>query len=60
MASGRARRGEEIIVTKAGKPYARLGPLEPPQERIPGRYQDDIPDSFFEPLPTEELETWGQ
>jgi prevent-host-death family protein len=54
----RAHRGEEIIVAKAGKPYARLVPLEPPQERTPGRYTEEIPDSFFEPLPEEELEEW--
>ena len=47
----RAHRGEEIIVAKAGKPYARLMPLEPARERTPGRYRDEIPDSFFEPLP---------
>lgn len=54
----RAHAGEEIIVAKAGKPYARLVPLEPQQEREPGRYADDVPDSFFEPLPEEELEAW--
>ena len=52
----RAHRGEEIIVAKAGKPYARLVPLQPPQERMPGRYTEEIPDSFFEPLPDEELQ----
>ncbi len=54
----RAHRGEEIIVAKAGKPYARLVPLEPPRERIPGRYRDEIPNSFFEPLPEDELAKW--
>ena len=53
-----AHRGEEIIVAKAGKPYARLVPLEPRRERTPGRYADEIPDSFFEPLSNEELEVW--
>ena len=32
----RAHEGEEIIVAKAGKPYARLLPLEGPKERTPG------------------------
>jgi len=54
----RAHRGEEIIVAKAGKAYARLVPLEPRRERTPGRYAEEIPDSFFEPLPKEELEEW--
>ena len=38
----RAHRGEEIIVAKAGKPYARLVPLEPRRERTPGRYSEEI------------------
>ncbi|TVQ26520.1 MAG: type II toxin-antitoxin system prevent-host-death family antitoxin [Spirochaetaceae bacterium] len=54
----RAHRGEEIIVAKAGKPYARLVPLEAPQERTPGRYAEEIPGSFFEPLPEDELAEW--
>lgn len=54
----RAHRGEEIILTKSGKPYARLVPLEPPQERTPGRYPEEIPDSFFGQLPEEELKGW--
>lgn len=52
----RAHHGEEIIVAKGGKPYARFVPLQPPQERMPGRYTEEIPDSFFEPLPDEELQ----
>jgi prevent-host-death family protein len=34
----RAHNGEEIILAKAGKPYARLVPLAEPRERVPGRY----------------------
>ncbi len=55
----RAHAGEEIIVAKAGTPYARLVPLEPPTERVPGRYHDNVPNSFFDPLPDGELELWG-
>ena len=54
----RAHNGEEIVVAKAGKPWARLVPLTQPEERLPGRYGDSVPDSFFEPLPTEELDAW--
>jgi prevent-host-death family protein len=55
----RAHAGEEIILAKAGTPYARLVPLEAPQPREPGllghlRMSDD----FFEPLPDEELDAW--
>lgn len=58
----RAHAGEEIILAKAGKPYARLVPLEKPKvERRPGRLKlkTPIPDSFFfDPLPEEELRAW--
>ena len=32
----RAHEGEEIVLAKAGKPYARLVPLEEAQPRVPG------------------------
>ena len=54
----RAHAGEEIIVAKDGRPFARLVPLETPPERVPGRWRESIPDSFFEPLPTDELDAW--
>ena len=54
----RAHAGEVIIVAKAGKPFARLVPLEAPAERVPGRYRQAVPDSFHEALPEEELKVW--
>ena len=57
----RVRAGEEIVIAKAGAPYARLVPLDPPPERVLGRYRDrdgDVPDSFFEPLDEAELAAW--
>jgi antitoxin (DNA-binding transcriptional repressor) of toxin-antitoxin stability system len=45
-------------IAKAGKPCARLVPLEAPPERRPGRYHERVPDSFFEPLTEAELEAW--
>jgi prevent-host-death family protein len=54
----KAHAGEEIILAKAGKPYARLMPLEKMEERQPGRYPHTIPDSFFDQLPEDELEMW--
>ena len=32
----RAHEGEEIVLAKAGKPYARLVPLEEARPRVPG------------------------
>lgn len=54
----RVRAGEEFILTKAGKPCARLVPLEPREERQPGLVKGRITDAFFEPLPEEELKAW--
>ncbi len=54
----RAHGGEEIILAKAGIPYARLMPLENLKERQAGRYPQEIPESFFEDLPEEELQAW--
>ena len=54
----RVRNGEEIILAKAGKPYARLMPLTQ-QERELGFVEGTVPESFFEPLPDDELDAWG-
>lgn len=54
-----AHAGEEIIVAKAGKPYARLVPLAPAAgRRQPGRLKGRVDDAFFETLPEEELDAW--
>jgi prevent-host-death family protein len=54
----RAHAGEEIIVAKAGNPYARLVPLKARAERVPGRYPGKVPESFYEDLPGAEIEAW--
>jgi prevent-host-death family protein len=62
----RAHAGEEIILAKAGKPYARLVPIadeKPPlPPRKPGRLKHlvkDVPtDIWFEPMSDEELDAW--
>lgn len=56
----RAHAGEEIVLAKAGKPYAKLVPFEekPLPPRRPGRFRHllkDVPsDIWFEPAFTEE------
>jgi prevent-host-death family protein len=55
----RVARGEEIIIAKAGKPLARLVPVVP-VERPLGFVHADVDAAFFEPLPEQELEAWGQ
>jgi len=57
----RAHAGQEIILAKAGKPYARLMPLAPKQtQRQPGRLAGRVGDEFFEPLPEDELHVWEE
>ena len=57
---GAASAGEEIIIAKAGKPLARLMPLENPEPRRPGLAKGRITDAFFEPLPDKDLDSWEQ
>lgn len=54
----KAHAGEEIILGKAGKPYARLVPLEPAPKRELGFMPGHLDDCFFDPLPEEELAAW--
>lgn len=52
----RVERGEEIVIARAGKPVARLIPIEPaPGKRPIGRDKGKIwmSDDFDEPLPWE-------
>ena len=47
----RAHSGEEIILAKAGKPYARLMPLAPSEKRRSGQLAGlVVGPEFFEPL----------
>jgi prevent-host-death family protein len=55
----RAHAGEEIVLAKAGKPYARLMPLEAPvPQRRPGRLKGKVDAVFFDPLPEGDLVLW--
>ena len=58
-----AHAGETIVLAKAGKPWARLVPLEPQApQRIPGRLRQlgplSNPDALLEPLALDELAEW--
>ncbi|MEX1205709.1 MAG: type II toxin-antitoxin system Phd/YefM family antitoxin [Dongiaceae bacterium] len=57
----RVAAGEEIIIARAGKPVAKLVPLSPIKKTrgyglLKGKLV--VPDSFFDPLPEEELAAW--
>jgi prevent-host-death family protein len=52
----RVERGEEIVIARAGKPVARLVPVEPEAKRGGyGKYKGQIwmSENFFDPLPWE-------
>lgn len=51
----RVKGGEEIILTEAGKPCARLVALHAPRREL-GFVDGHVPDSFFEPLPENDLD----
>jgi prevent-host-death family protein len=54
-----AHAGQEIILAKAGQPYARMVPLAAePGGRRPGRLQGQIGPEFFDPLPEDDLAAW--
>jgi prevent-host-death family protein len=58
-----AHAGREIILAKAGTPYARLVPLEKvSNRREPGRWKGrlSVPDDFLDPLPEEQLKPWEE
>lgn len=54
----RALAGEEIVIARAGKPLARLVPVEARQPRKPGAWRGWlIPDDvFLEPMEPEDLD----
>jgi prevent-host-death family protein len=57
----RAQAGEEIIIARGDVPVVKLVPIavEAPARR-PGTLRDlvRVPEAFFEPLPTAELDAW--
>ncbi len=52
--------GEEVVIARNGKPVARLVRCKPRGKRQPDvlRGLITIDDSFFDPLPEEELAAW--
>ena len=56
-----ALQGEEVVIARGSQPVVRLVPIDAPKRRrrfgpLAGQLQ--VPDSFFEPLPEEELRLW--
>ena len=55
-----AENGEEVVIARNGKPVARLSPVRKRGKRQPDAFKGKIviPESFFDPLPEEELRAW--
>ena len=53
----RVAAGEEIVITRAGKPIAKLVPIQPRPRRVLGQDEGlfEVPDDFDAPLPPEVL-----
>ncbi len=56
----RAHAGEEIILAKSGKPYAKLVPFSESGARRPGLAHGRLTKEFFEDLPEDELRAWDK
>lgn len=55
--------GEEVVIARNNEPVVKLVPVhgeEPRRRRGSLEGQVIVPDSFFDPLPSEELDAWGQ
>ena len=52
--------GEEVVIARSGKPVAKLVSCAPPAKREPDLLKGKfvVPDSFFDPLPEDELRLW--
>lgn len=55
-----AEAGEEVVIARRGKPVARLVPCHPAGKRQPDAFKGKIaiPESFWDPLPDDELRLW--
>lgn len=55
----RAHAGEEFVISRAGRPLARLiGPASAAVERRAGRVKGHCGEAFDEALPRSELDAW--
>jgi prevent-host-death family protein len=57
----KAERGEEVVIMRGKTPVVRLVPINKTAKTRPvGLFQGEfeVPDSFFDPLPDDELAAW--
>lgn len=51
--------GDEVIIANRGIPVVRIEKYEQPVKRELGFVKGSLPESFFDPLSTDELKGWG-
>jgi prevent-host-death family protein len=58
----KALAGEEIVIARGRTPVVRLTPVTSEPRRVPGTLKGrlEVTPAFFEPLPPDELEAWGE
>jgi prevent-host-death family protein len=59
----RARRGEEVVIARGTEPVVRLVPIgaKRPARRFGAmRGRARVTEAFFDPLPADELASWGE
>lgn len=54
----KAHAGTVIVLAKAGKPYAQLGPLDAPRKRPLGFVRGQVDEAILAPLTREEMSDW--
>jgi prevent-host-death family protein len=54
----RVERGEEVVIARAGRPVARLSPVDVVWTRTFGTVELDVPEDFDAPLDEAELVAW--
>lgn len=54
-----AESGEDVVIARDGTPIVRLVPVAAPPPRELGFLSGTVPESFFDPLPEDELEQWS-
>ncbi len=56
----RVEAGEDVVIARRGQPVARVVACKAPVKRQPDVLKGKIvvPDTFFDPLPEEELAAW--
>ncbi|OGQ88488.1 MAG: hypothetical protein A2289_08925 [Deltaproteobacteria bacterium RIFOXYA12_FULL_58_15] len=54
-----AHTGEEVIIAKAGRDYARIVPIRDDVDRAPGAYRGLIEGDITGPVAIDEAGDWG-